>query len=130
VTRAIRDVTDGTSNTVALSELISGSDGTVDLRGMWFDNLGSGYSHLRTPNSPIPDQQLGSPYCVSTPMAPCNGNAPCWEGEIYAARSFHAGGVNACLADGSVRFFANSINAQLWIDVASINSGEVLQGDY
>jgi prepilin-type processing-associated H-X9-DG protein len=130
VIRAIRDVTDGTSNTVALSEQISGPDGTVDLRGMWFDNLGNGYSHLRTPNSSIPDQILGSPYCVSTTMAPCNGSAPCWEGEIYAARSFHAGGVNACLADGSVRFFANSIGAQLWINLASINGGEVLTGDY
>jgi prepilin-type N-terminal cleavage/methylation domain-containing protein/prepilin-type processing-associated H-X9-DG protein len=31
-----------------------------------------------------------------------------------AARSYHAGGVNVCLADGSVTFFANTISLTTW----------------
>ena len=60
VTRSIEQIEDGTSNTVALSEVISGPDNTRDLRGMWPSDLGTGYSHLRTPNSAIPDQLLAN----------------------------------------------------------------------
>lgn len=47
------------------------------------------------PNSPIPD--LGSRRI-----------------RVSAARSRHSGGVNVCLADGSVRFFANDIAYRNW----------------
>ena len=33
------------------------------------------------------------------------------------------------MVDGSVRFFTNTIRAQTWIDIASINGGEVVQID-
>jgi prepilin-type N-terminal cleavage/methylation domain-containing protein/prepilin-type processing-associated H-X9-DG protein len=131
VVRGFRDVTDGTSNTVALSEVITGANMTPDLRGIWFTDLGIGYSHLRTPNSPLPDQLLGGVYCNnSKPKAPCNGSSPCWSTLLIAARSYHTGGVNAAMADGSVRFFADAINAQTWINLASIASDDVLTGDY
>jgi len=125
VFRSIDQVFDGTSNTVALSEVIAGPSGTPDLRGLWWTDLGIGYSHLRTPNSAIPDQLLGGPYC-NPAKAPCLGNSPCWSGVICAARSFHSGGVNAALADGSVRFFTDSIDAGLWISLASIDGNEVV----
>jgi prepilin-type N-terminal cleavage/methylation domain-containing protein/prepilin-type processing-associated H-X9-DG protein len=129
VLHALRDITDGTSNTVALSEVIAGPNMTADLRGMWVSDLGIGYTHLRTPNSGIADQLLGGVYCNSA-KAPCNGNSPCWSTLIVAARSKHTGGVNGCMADGSVRFFANAIDATLWINLASINGGEVLSGEW
>ncbi|MCC7086085.1 MAG: DUF1559 domain-containing protein [Pirellulales bacterium] len=47
------------------------------------------------PNSPIPD--LGSRRI-----------------RVTAARSRHSGGVNACFADGSVRFYADSVNRLAW----------------
>ena len=128
IVRGIRDVIDGTSNTVAISEVIAGPDMTPDLRGIWISDLGCGYSHLRTPNSAIADQLLGGPYC-NTAKAPCNGNSPCWSTLIISARSYHSGGVNAAMVDGSVRFFTNTIRAQTWIDIASINGGEVVQID-
>ena len=108
--------------------MIAGPSGTADLRGLWWTDLGIGYSHLRTPNSSIPDQLLGGPYC-NPAKAPCLGNSPCWSTLIYAARSNHPGGVNAALADGSVRFFTENIDAQLWIDLASIDGGEVVSLD-
>ncbi len=124
LSRAIRDVRDGTANTVALSEVISGPNGSNDLRGLWITDLGIGYSHLRTPNSSIPDQVL-SGRCHPS-KSPCVDDSPCWSTWILAARSQHPGGVNAALADGSVRFFSESIDAETWIGLASIDGGEVV----
>jgi prepilin-type N-terminal cleavage/methylation domain-containing protein/prepilin-type processing-associated H-X9-DG protein len=42
-----------------------------------------------------------------------------------AASSYHTGGVNVCLADGSVRFVRDSINFDTWRAVGSRSGGEV-----
>jgi prepilin-type N-terminal cleavage/methylation domain-containing protein/prepilin-type processing-associated H-X9-DG protein len=46
-----------------------------------------------------------------------------------AARSYHSGGVNAVMVDGSVHFFKNSINPNAWRAVGTIGGGEVLSAD-
>ena len=43
-----------------------------------------------------------------------------------AARSYHSGGVNVLLGDGSVRFVRNSIDAATWRALATRAGGEVL----
>jgi prepilin-type N-terminal cleavage/methylation domain-containing protein/prepilin-type processing-associated H-X9-DG protein len=68
------------------------------------------YDHGYTPNSPVID-------CIST-----SAN---WKG----ARSSHSGGVNLLLCDGSVRFVANSVDADTWQSLGSRRGGELL-GDY
>jgi hypothetical protein len=45
------------------------------------------------------------------------------------ARSYHPGGVNAILGDGSVRFIKNSIDGMIWRALGSIAGGEVVSGD-
>ena len=45
------------------------------------------------------------------------------------ARSYHGGGVNAVLLDGSVRFVRDSIDAATWRGLATRAGGEVLAGD-
>jgi prepilin-type processing-associated H-X9-DG protein len=40
------------------------------------------------------------------------------------ARSFHPGGVNAALGDGSVRFFPDTINVDTWRALATTYGGE------
>jgi len=42
-----------------------------------------------------------------------------------AASSYHSGGVNACLADGSVRFFRDSLDYQVWRNLGTRAGGEV-----
>lgn len=42
-----------------------------------------------------------------------------------AASSYHTGGVNACMADGSVRFFNEGIDYQLWRALGTRAGGEV-----
>ncbi|MSR80154.1 MAG: DUF1559 domain-containing protein [Gemmataceae bacterium] len=46
-----------------------------------------------------------------------------------SASSYHTGGVNVCLADGSVRFVSQSINFPTWQALGSKAGGEVV-GDY
>jgi prepilin-type N-terminal cleavage/methylation domain-containing protein/prepilin-type processing-associated H-X9-DG protein len=45
------------------------------------------------------------------------------DNEVYA---FHAGGANALMADGSVRMFADGLELQILVAVASRNGGEVV----
>ena len=65
--RSIADVSDGTSNTVAISEIISGPNGSQDVRGQWWYDLGCSYEHEYNPNSPydaIPDWSWAPGYCI------------------------------------------------------------------
>lgn len=48
---------------------------------------------------------------------------------ISNSDSWHAGGVNACMADGSVRFIKDSINPITWWAVGTRASGEVVSAD-
>jgi prepilin-type N-terminal cleavage/methylation domain-containing protein/prepilin-type processing-associated H-X9-DG protein len=124
--RAISDITDGTSNTIALAEVIAGPDGTGDTRGAWWGVHGAEYSHRLTPNSARPDEIYNTGiWCVPT-KSPCVYSAPSASTQVIGARSFHSGGVNVALADGSVRFVGNGIDPSLWRDLASINGGEVI----
>jgi prepilin-type N-terminal cleavage/methylation domain-containing protein/prepilin-type processing-associated H-X9-DG protein len=53
-------------------------------------------------------------------------------GPTFAAvttRSYHPGGVNSVLADGSVRFVKQSIDGQVWRALGSIAGGEVISAD-
>ena len=45
------------------------------------------------------------------------------------ARSFHPGGVNVCMLDGSARFVSDSIDGLMWRAMSTIAGGEVGSGD-
>ncbi|OWK45426.1 DUF1559 domain-containing protein [Fimbriiglobus ruber] len=139
VTRRIADVIDGTSNSAAVSEVLTGPSGLYDQRGVWWDCWGAQYSHARTPDSNIPDSvwsvvaNTTYNYCGDTSNqpkrnAPCAGTSTTWAGEIYTARSYHTGGVNIGLVDGSVRFVSDSVALANWQALGSINGGEVIDG--
>lgn len=61
------------------------------------------------PNSSIPD---------------CQGNAQAFG--VFAARSFHPGGVNALFADGSTRFISNRIGVEVWRALGTRAGGELV----
>jgi prepilin-type N-terminal cleavage/methylation domain-containing protein/prepilin-type processing-associated H-X9-DG protein len=48
---------------------------------------------------------------------------------FYDARSRHPGGVNVCMADGSVRFVKDSVAITAWYALSTRAGGEVLSGD-
>ncbi len=123
----IAGVTDGTSNTLAVSELIM-SQSNRDLRGFtqWGD--AAGFTTNIGPNSPSPDVHDWCNNAIKfDPPLLCNTLGP--NDKYYAARSRHPGGVNTAMCDGSVRFAKNSVNIFIWRALSSTNGGEVISSD-
>lgn len=120
----IASITDGTSNTLLMSEIrVPPADGTVDIRGDVMNDQGSPwFMAISTPNSGI-DYGIRCDNAAD-PTMPC-GLATGTTGQQIVARSRHTGGVNACLADGSVGFFSNNINLITWQALATRSGGEV-----
>ena len=125
----LTDITDGTSNTLLMSEVImAGGDTDFDIRGDFLndDRPCTQFMTIYTPNSGTDV----SPYCNS---ATYPQNPPCTStgsGNSYKqARSRHTGGVNVLLGDGSVRFVSNTIVSTTWRAMGTINGGEVM-ADY
>jgi prepilin-type N-terminal cleavage/methylation domain-containing protein/prepilin-type processing-associated H-X9-DG protein len=123
----LSDVTDGTSNTLMLSELIVSPDLTThDVRGRLFNPAKQGgilFSTLYPPNTSVADRLQ---WCQSIPPAPCQ---PTYAEINLSARSYHASGVNVLFADGSGRFVVNGIARPTWTALGTRAGGEPL-GDY
>jgi prepilin-type N-terminal cleavage/methylation domain-containing protein/prepilin-type processing-associated H-X9-DG protein len=122
VRKTLDDVTDGTSNTVALSETIQGPDKSQDVRGTWWGFWGYHHTHMVAPNSPLPDR---TPLWRDPAKIPCQPSS-CLSTAAIAARSYHPGGVNVAMADGSGRFIIDGIDQSTWVALGSINGGETL----
>ena len=129
--RKLREITDGTSKTIMVSELLAGkvdvSDGSdVDLRGIWaLTWMGmSMYSHFHTPNTSAGD---AIEHCVPEIDMPCNLQARADQlmcGDA-AARSRHPGGVMALSGDGHVGFYSDSIDLFVWRALATYAGNDV-----
>ncbi|NBO93664.1 MAG: DUF1559 domain-containing protein [Planctomycetia bacterium] len=122
----LTDITDGTSNTLLMSEIIMAANDTdFDIRGDFLndDRPCTQFMTINTPNSGTDV----SPYCSATAYPQ---NPPCTtSGSGYAhkaARSRHTGGVNVLMGDGSIRFVTNSIASVTWRALGTMNGGEVL----
>ncbi len=124
----INTLTDGTSNTLAASEVIM-SQGTGDLRGFtqWGDAVG--FMGQTTPNSTSPDVHDWCTNWTNGPPLQCIASPLTGNDKYYAARSRHPGGVNAAMCDGSVKFFKNSVNLFIWRGLTTSNGGEVISAD-
>jgi prepilin-type N-terminal cleavage/methylation domain-containing protein/prepilin-type processing-associated H-X9-DG protein len=127
----IRDITDGTGNTMAFGEYLTGlSENRYDFRGLhWYDTPARSQLYTQsTPNSSNPDKFFpGDPYCYDRPELnlPCAGST---QAQMTAAsRSLHPGGVNILLVDGSVHFVSQAIDLAVWQGLGSIAGGEVLK---
>jgi len=121
-------ITDGTSNTALLSEILLSPDVTGhDTRGRIWNNARDGavlFSTLAQPSTPANSDRLG--HCQSIAMAPCTLGA---DNMVALARSAHMGGANVVLADGSVRFVRSGVELAVWQALGTRSGGEV-PGDY
>jgi len=117
------DITDGTSNTVAASEILV-APGNGDVRGRIWNAIHAGatFSTIFPPNSTIGDYPQGN-RCTAAPNAPCAASNS--NGVYLVARSGHTAGANAAMADGSVRFVTNRIMPQAWLNMGTRAGGEV-----
>jgi type II secretory pathway pseudopilin PulG len=133
LTTTFSDIIDGTSNTIALSETIQGvsPDGnTNDLRGYIWWGYTCYFNTNQTPNTMIPDITFPG-YSLTAhnkhPLTLMSTSSTDTEGNYtrMSARSWHTGGVNAGIADGSVRFVTDQIDLNIWRAVGSTNGGEI-----
>jgi prepilin-type N-terminal cleavage/methylation domain-containing protein len=123
----LTDVTDGTTNTLMGSEICVVPDTTVnDLRGRYSNSWEGNnlFCTAQPPNTTVPDCQ--NYQGISLPWAPVtNSGSASKGGNALYARSNHAGGVNGLLADASVRWIGNNVNASIYLALGSINGNEV-----
>jgi prepilin-type N-terminal cleavage/methylation domain-containing protein len=115
-------ITDGTSNTMMMSELLMpAADNAPDWRGDMLndDQMCGRFMTINPPNTGI-DELTG--WCVNTPQLPCTTNA----NGMVTARSKHTRCVNVSMCDGSVRSVPNSVSLQAWQAASTINGGETI----
>jgi prepilin-type N-terminal cleavage/methylation domain-containing protein/prepilin-type processing-associated H-X9-DG protein len=146
----IATVTDGTSNTAAFSEHLKG-DYSNAISTEMADTYQPG-TYPSTPDQAYQDCQsvnildltkqgnsnAGGPWMSDghTPARYYHAFPPNTRSCMFppqristTANSRHPGGVNVCMADGSVRFFKSAINIIPWRAIGTRNGGEVISSD-
>lgn len=109
----LADITDGTSNTLLVAEVVQGR--ASDLRGFTWWGDASQFTTYLAPNSPLPDRIYTAGFCNNMPdqNLPCavsGGTTP----TMFASRSRHPGGVQVVLCDGATRFISDAIDLTRW----------------
>jgi prepilin-type N-terminal cleavage/methylation domain-containing protein/prepilin-type processing-associated H-X9-DG protein len=155
----LTDITDGSSNTLLFAEVKRGAspghdslDVTVLMSSDWNK---SPYNPAINPNNLAPaaacNNATGSTlnftglqyyrgffttafYTHTVPPNSPNRDCICYltfdQGHV-AARSYHPGGLNVALADGSVRFLSDAISLSTWKSLGTRSGGEPISaGDF
>ena len=151
---AIAEITDGTSNTIAIIECAGRDERFVS---QYADGYGYSSSAPTNPGYPLPIRgsgvapgvhrfwrwaDPGNAFGISG--QPNNPGRPMNEGTSWPsttatagnqaganeeAFSFHPGGVNALFGDGSVRYLKNTVNLAAFRGILTPNGGEVISSD-
>ena len=150
---AMRDFTDGTSNTIAMSEVkafqyylrdagavatpavpadpaaISALGGTLKNSGHneWVDSRANqtAFTTTFTPNTKVPHLDGSTTRDIDWVNIREGNNATESTYGVFTSRSFHTGTVQSLLMDGSVRSFSDNIDRGIWRGVGTRGGGEV-----
>jgi prepilin-type N-terminal cleavage/methylation domain-containing protein/prepilin-type processing-associated H-X9-DG protein len=148
----VAEVTDGTSNTLLIGEMSRFPNEPrgapwmfSNLCAAWFDHswfsnglrITGGAFVIAPPNTPADTtgrifNACFTPNLIYPPDWLQNATipgGPCNQLGQWAFRSFHPGGVNFAMADGSVRFIKNSVNLATYRALGTRNLGEVVSSD-
>lgn len=144
----LKEITDGLSNTVLISEILT-LPGVDDVRGAWAHPAGAGFTadkvepaargetSARTWYTPNADALIKSQW--DRPSY-CGGDIGsgfetdrqlhCEDGNAISqanvgVRSYHSGGVHACLGDGSVKFIPDDVDPYVWGHLLAIQDGQI-----
>ncbi len=147
-------ITDGTSNTIFFTEKAASAAGStvwtydvgINLWADWGPDIApiDCYcmpSYTGSPQDPIAADIANNMFWMVTKVGcsspasdggPGNGglnqSGACVPGNV--ASSFHTAGINAAMADGSVRFVAQGMSATTWWYALTANTGDVLGPDW
>jgi prepilin-type processing-associated H-X9-DG protein len=133
ISTGLNDIKDGTSNTFLVGESKQPPGHYSNYYGPYW---GSG-THTSTHGRILPPSNSSAPACApngwSVYFYPTLAT---YAGGIYAKlpyawvfSSYHAGGVNMGMCDGSVRWIKDTINLYSWWGLASIANNEVISAD-
>jgi prepilin-type N-terminal cleavage/methylation domain-containing protein/prepilin-type processing-associated H-X9-DG protein len=130
VPRTIASITDGTSNTLCISEVVIGPS-NADYRGFTWWGGAAGFTTFQTPNNrTAPDVMTGAGCGTSStytnPPMPCTTTSTATLPRMQLVRSRHTNGVNAGMCDGSVRFITNTVDVAAWRAAGTSMGGEVI----
>ena len=156
--RSFATITDGTSNTVMFSEWVKGKGANVVLGQNIVYQNGPGVTAVpQNIVGNAANLQLGT-LCQNTPLNPSNVwdfrgevwmmqdsgrgggyfhiQTPnkkscncCGYDTIVGSSSYHPGGVNCLMLDGSVKFIKSTISPTTWFALGTIDWGEVVSSD-
>jgi prepilin-type N-terminal cleavage/methylation domain-containing protein/prepilin-type processing-associated H-X9-DG protein len=133
VQSALKDITDGTSKTLLMSEIIVGkADGNNTTRGdIMNDDLGEKFFSVQfmtrnTPNSGT-DVTARCAAADNDPQAPCSSASADYN---VSARSRHSGGVGVVMCDGAVRFVSDNVSLTTWQQLGNMNDGQVIADEF
>jgi prepilin-type processing-associated H-X9-DG protein len=132
--KAIRlsDVTDGSSNTILAGECSPNMNGSL----AWVNGDGT-YASTVVPinwKSDLKDGQVDRTDGTTCGLGQLNNftqGLHCWRNQTvnYAFKSYHPGGANFALSDGSVRFLKQTINPRTYNALGSRGKSEVVSAD-
>jgi len=131
-TVALRDILDGSSNTILVGECSPNMNGSL----LWNNGDGT-YGSTVVPlnwkcdlKDGVKDPTDGST-CSLSQLNNFTGALHCWRNQTvnYAFKSYHPGGANFAMGDGSVKFVKQSINPRTYNGLATCSKGEVISSD-
>ena len=126
----IADITDGTSNTMAVAEYLKGVDEN-DYRGtFWSNRAGLQFLYVTFGPNSLTADNISYYFCPSSGSPRTIRHEPAVRGsgrrrrcQLRQPASRHSGGVNAVFCDGSVHFIQDSIDATVWQSLGWIADG-------
>ena len=95
--------------------------------GSFNDQRGAMWSHGGVAQTMF--NTVATPNSTQSPWSYCDVNAASAYGTYASASSFHSGGVNVLMTDGSVRLIKDAVNQRTWWALGTRAGGEVISSD-
>jgi len=121
----LAEISDGTSNTFMMAELIQGQRDALHGFSWW--GGGSGFVTFLPPNSTLPDVLVGGICNADKRNPPCTTTGTVTAPRMAGARSRHPTGLQVSYCDGHIGFVTNAVNTANWKAASTSQGGEAAE---